>query len=86
MHTQMHLSRERQGQEVRALIERPHGATVTLNVQVFIRSRREDAILDYVTPDSIYVNVSTWKALHFMKTTFSPHSCKRVARTNHTMI
>lgn len=36
-HAQIHLSREQQGQEVCGLIERPHGATVTLNVQVFIR-------------------------------------------------
>lgn len=36
---QVHLSREPWGQEVRGLIERPHGATVTLNVQVFISVR-----------------------------------------------
>ena len=36
-HAQIHLSGEWQGQEVWGLIERPHGATITLNVQVFIK-------------------------------------------------
>lgn len=36
--TRTHISREPRGQEVCGLIERAHGATVTLNVQGFIRA------------------------------------------------
>lgn len=38
-HTRVCLSREPQGQRVWGVIERPHGATATFNVQVFIRVR-----------------------------------------------
>lgn len=40
-HPQVHVSSERRGQEVCTLIERPHGATVTLKVWVFISERCE---------------------------------------------
>lgn len=50
-HDQIHLSGEQQGQEVWALIERPHGAT-TLKVEIFIKVSD-----NYVTPDWICVNV-----------------------------
>lgn len=48
-HSHTPLWRERQGQEVCGLIERAHGATVTLNVQGFIRvlERRRKTWLCY---------------------------------------
>lgn len=54
----MHLLGEQQGQEVWGLIERTHGATVTLTVKVFIRGRW---LVDYATANVTKRIWAFWK-------------------------
>lgn len=54
----IHLLGEQQGQEVWGLIERTHGATVTLTVKVFIRGRW---LIDYATANVTKRIWAFWK-------------------------